>query len=231
MEFEEYKFFSKPLLKEANEAAHREKRSRRINPLTIDLFPLDFIYRVDSFIYHRKNELRLIVIIDESGKSELLDVSVTRYNSLPTIRYYEDGSYDLELSERPYPNGREWQESEVKRPVRKQQQFRNKVLMAYNDCCSLCDLKETTLLRAAHILDVIKGGPDTLDNGIALCVNHEIAFDKGIIRINPDYSVVCPNDLGVSVNRLKLPINKNHYPSPEFLERKLELIGNRKSFC
>ena len=223
----EYKFFSKPLLKEANEAAHREKRSRCINPLVIDSLPLDFIYYVSGFIYHKKNELRLTIIIDKSGKSELLDISVTRYQSLPTIRYFEDGNFDVKFSERPYPNGRKWQEIEIKKPLRNQIQFRKTVLSAYSKCCALCDLNETSLLRAAHILDVKNGGPDTIENGICLCVNHEIAFDNGIIQINPDYSVIAPKNLGVCVNEIKLPIDKCLNPSPDFLKQKLKLIDKK----
>jgi len=164
-------------------------------------------------MYHERNELRLSIIIDESGKSEFLDVSVTRDQSLPTIRYFDDGNFDVRFQERPYPNGRKRQEIEIKKPLRNQIQFRKIALPAYNNSCSLCDLDETALLRAAHILDVRNGGPDTIGNGICLCVNHEIAFDNGIIRINPDYSVVAPDKLGFCGNRLKLPVDKKYYPS------------------
>lgn len=226
---DEYKFFSKALLKEANDAAHREKRSRCINPAIIDSLPFDFVFHVDRFIYHKKNELRLTVIVDENGKCELLDVSATRYQSLPTIRYFDDGNFDVQFSERPYPNGREWQEIEVKKPLRNQIQFRKIVLSAYNNCCSLCDLSETSLLRAAHILDVKNGGPDTIENGICLCVNHEIAFDNGLIRINPDYSVTASDKLGVCVNGIKLPIDKKYFPSSDYLKQKLELIDKKNN--
>ncbi|HBL75730.1 MAG: hypothetical protein A2W90_17340 [Bacteroidetes bacterium GWF2_42_66] len=224
---EEYKFFSKPLLKKANDAALREKRNKCINPAIVDSLPLDYVFYVTGFMYHKKNELRLTVIIDESGKSELLDVSVTRYQSLPTIRYFDDGNFDVKFSERPYPNGREWQEIEVKKPLRNQIHFRKIVLSAYNNCCSLCDMNEITLLRAAHILDVKNGGPDSIDNGICLCVNHEIAFDNGKLRINPDYSVFAPDGLGVRCNELKLPMDKNYYPSSDFLKQKSELIDKK----
>ena len=121
---EEKKFFTLPLLREANEAAHREKRSKCINPETINLLPLNFVYYVLKYMYHKKNELRLFVQIDAFGNLELLDVSITRYESLPAIIYFEDGSIDLKPTKRPYPNGREWQEMEVKKPLRKQAQFR-----------------------------------------------------------------------------------------------------------
>ncbi|MFA5297809.1 MAG: HNH endonuclease [Lutibacter sp.] len=221
--FEEYKFFSKSLLKEANDAAHREKRNKCINPSIIESLPLDYIFHVVKFMYHKRNELRLFVEIDRNGRTELLDMSITRYESLPTIRYFEDGIFDIKRSNRPYPNGREWQETEILKPVRKQSKFRKEVLEAYNNCCSICDLDEKGLLRAAHIMDVKNGGPDTIKNGIALCVNHEIAFDIGLIKIHPDYTVECLDNLKVTVTKLKLPENESNYPSVEYLKRKIEL--------
>lgn len=225
--YKEYRFFSKPLLKEANDAAHREKRNKCIKPSTIESLPLDHIYLVVKFMYHRKNELRLIIQTGENGKIELLDTSITRFESLPTIRYFEDGKYDVRFSERPYPNRREWQESEVLKPIRKQSQFRKKLLKVYNNCCSVCGLNEPSLLRAAHIVDVKNGGPDTVENGIILCVNHEIAFDNGLIIIHPNYIVECSGNLGVTVERLKLPLNKNNLPLAEHLKRKIELNKNK----
>ncbi len=88
-------------------------------------------------------------------------------------------------------------------------------------------MNEIKLLRASHIWDVKNGGPDTIDNGIALCVNHEIAFDKGLVKILPDYSVKCLNNLGVTAEKIKLPKVEKNYPSPEYLKRKIEL--NNKS--
>lgn len=225
--YKEYRFFSKPLLKEANDAAHREKRNKCIKPSIIESLKLDHVYHVVKFMYHRKKELRLTIEIDNSGKSELLDTSIKRYESLPIIRYFEDGKYDVIFSDRPYPNGREWQESEVLKPIRKQSTFRKKVLEAYDNCCSICEMNEVGLLRAAHILDVKNGGLDIIENGLTLCVNHEIAFDKGLVVILPDYSVKSSDNLGVTVERIKLPKDEKNYPSAEYLKRKIEL--NNKS--
>ena len=218
---EEYRFFSKPLLKKANEAAHREKRNRCINPEKIEKLPLDFIYYVIGFLYHKKNELRLRILVDENGNFEFIDVSVTRYYSLPLIQFFDDDTCNIKQGERPYPNGREWQESEVKKPLRKQSKFRKLVLSNYSNTCALCEINEPSLLRAAHIWDVKDGGPDTEENGICLCINHETGFDKGLIKINPNYSVEASNGIGVTVNKLKLPSNKKKYPLPKYLKKKL----------
>ncbi|WP_157209075.1 HNH endonuclease [Mariniflexile maritimum] len=222
--FEELRFFSKPLLKEANYAAHREKRSKCINPELIENLSLNSIYHVLKFWYHKKNELRLFVEINDKGEFELLDTSITRYESLPIIRYFDNGKYEIDFQKRPYPNGREWQETEIKKPVRKQSKFRKNVLEAYSNCCAVCDINQPSLIRAAHILNVKDGGPDTINNGIALCVNHEIAFDIGILTITTDYKVKTKNDIGVQLQKLKLPKSKNYYPNKEYLKKKNEII-------
>lgn len=224
----EYKFLSKSLLEEANNAAHREKRSKCINPNQFSKFSDDFIFYIIKKFYHRKNEVRLMVIIDEDQNFELLDVSITRYLSFPSIKYFDDDTFEVQLSERPYPNGREWQETEIKKPVRQQDKFRSEVLSKYNYTCAVCDNNHKSLLRAAHILPVANGGPDSINNGISLCVNHEIAFDRGIMKILPDYQISCSKNIGINVEILRLPSNKDDYPSPRYLEEKIELLSNTK---
>lgn len=223
---EEYKFLSKGLLREANKAAHREKRSRCIHPEIVNNLPLNFVYYVVGMFYHRKNEVRLQILMDEEGNTELLDMSVTRYMSLPTIKFFGDGKFKVEFPERPYLNGREWQETEIKKPIRQQNKFRDEVLLKYGSTCSLCSIEEQSLLRAAHILGVTEGGQDSINNGICLCVNHEIAFDRGIIKVLPNYEVIAPEGIGVEVNKLKLPTNKEDFPLPEFLKEKLKVFEN-----
>ena len=43
-------------------------------------------------------------------------------------------------------------------------------------------MKEPSILRAAHIVPVAKGGSDEIENGLCLCTNHEIAFDRCLIK-------------------------------------------------
>lgn len=217
---DELKFFSKELLIEANDAAHREKRSRCINPKLLENYPFDFIYYVVNVFYHKKNELRLSVIIDQNEKTELIDISITRYNSLPSIIFFDNGKFEIKFSERPYPNFCEWQETEIKKPVRQQKKFRNLVLNRYNYTCAVCNINDKALLRASHILDVRHGGIEDINNGICLCVNHEIAFDRGILKIFPDYTVEFSREIGVLVNKLKLPKNICDYPKTENLNKK-----------
>lgn len=223
----ECRAFNKFLLIEANEASIREKRNRHIDRSILEKLPTKYIYEVkDSFLHH-KGELRLRVQL-LNGESAFLDVSILRYDSLPIVTFYENGSHDAEFFQRPYPNGREWMEVTLRKPIRKQSGFRKHVLSAYKGCCALCDISDKGLLRAAHIVDVKNGGQDTISNGILLCVNHETAFDKGIIKIYPDFTVKTPEGLGISLSKIKLPDQIDDYSSSELLEKKLDLLIKKK---
>jgi putative restriction endonuclease len=223
----EYRVFDKLLLIEANEAAIREERGRSIERSILEKLPLNLMYFVVQYIVHHQGEIRLAVQLNNK-QIIYLDVSDLRFETLPIVRFYEDGSHETEYFKRPYPYDRQWKEVIQKKPIRKQSGFRKQVLTAYNSCCALCSIKEKSLLRAAHIVDVKHGGMENIDNGILLCVNHEIAFDNGKLRINPDYTVDGPHEIGIEVTKIKLPTKKEDYPSSELLKKKISLFELRK---
>jgi putative restriction endonuclease len=71
-----------------------------------------------------------------------------------------------------------------------QARFRARVLPAYANQCTICKLKETRLLDAAHIVaDVELAGEPTVSNGLSLCSIHHRAFDEDLVGISPDYEV------------------------------------------
>ena len=68
--------------------------------------------------------------------------------------------------------------------------FRERVVRAYHTQCSLCRLKHTELLDAAHITpDSDETGEPVVTNGVALCKLHHAAYDRHFISISPDYVV------------------------------------------
>jgi putative restriction endonuclease len=68
-----------------------------------------------------------------------------------------------------------------------QARFRAQVLPAYTNQCSICRLKETRLLDAAHILgDSDPGGEPKVSNGLSLCSIHHRALDQDLIGVSPD---------------------------------------------
>jgi putative restriction endonuclease len=71
-----------------------------------------------------------------------------------------------------------------------QARFRARVLPAYANQCTICRLKETRLLDAAHIVpDADSGGQPVVSNGLSLCSIHHRAFDEDLVGVSPDYEV------------------------------------------
>ena len=68
-----------------------------------------------------------------------------------------------------------------------------------------------------------EGGSDEIQNGLCLCTNHEIAFDKGLLKIKPDGTIETQSEefKGIYDNIL-YPKNKEWYPSSKYLKIKYE---------
>ena len=65
--------------------------------------------------------------------------------------------------------------------------FRSVVLSAYREQCTICRLRHTELLDAAHITPDADGGSSVVTNGLALCKIHHAAYDANILGVRPDY--------------------------------------------
>jgi len=73
--------------------------------------------------------------------------------------------------------------------------FRKTVLEAYDSRCALTGLKlinggGRAEVEAAHIQSVEKNGPDIVSNGLALSGTVHWMFDRGLISLNDDLSVL-----------------------------------------
>jgi putative restriction endonuclease len=117
-----------------------------------------------------------------------------------------------------------------------QQRFRQMVLRAYAERCTICRLRETTLLQAAHILpDRDVRGEASVPNGLSLCAIHHGAFDHDLLTVTPDYEVrlgrrLLEDDDGPMLEQglkafhgqpIHLPRRDEDRPSREFLEERL----------
>ncbi|NKY35334.1 restriction endonuclease [Nocardia speluncae] len=77
-----------------------------------------------------------------------------------------------------------------------QPEFRERILLAYQRQCAVCNLKHRELLDAAHIIaDTQPHGTATVDNGLSLCKIHHAAYDANFLGISPDFEVKINKDL------------------------------------
>jgi putative restriction endonuclease len=68
-----------------------------------------------------------------------------------------------------------------------QHRFRLNVLRAYQGRCTICTLRERSLVQAAHIIeDSHETGIAEVRNGLALCAIHHLAYDRMVLGISPE---------------------------------------------
>jgi putative restriction endonuclease len=68
-----------------------------------------------------------------------------------------------------------------------QQRFRQDVLRAYRQRCTVCALRGHDLVQAAHIVsDPSPEGVAAVINGLALCAIHHVAYDRNLLGIDPE---------------------------------------------
>lgn len=89
--------------------------------------------------------------------------------------------------------------------------FRRIVLRAYDERCAMTGLKlinggGRAEVNAAHIRPVERNGPDSVQNGIALSGTVHWMFDRGLLSLGDDYSILVSHKLNHDVSHL---LNKN----------------------
>lgn len=119
-------------------------------------------------------------------------------------------------------------------PRRRDPRFRMRVLTAYERRCAVCGfdvrLGDTQVgLDAAHIQWHQAGGPDTEQNGFALCALHHKLFDRGAFTVSHRHTIELSAHVhgGVGFGELLLrfhgkpierPQSSVYLPGGEFLE-------------
>jgi putative restriction endonuclease len=94
-----------------------------------------------------------------------------------------------------------------------QRVFRAVVLLAYDGRCTVCALRHSELLDAAHIIgDGEDHGDPVVTNGLAMCKIHHAAFDSKILGIRPNLTVHVRQDILEEVDgpMLKHGIQERH---------------------
>lgn len=110
--------------------------------------------------------------------------------------------------------------------------FRDQILIAYEYRCAVCEFsvrlgQKNIALEAAHIKWFEAQGPDTENNGIALCTMHHKLFDFGAFTLKNNIIFVSELVNGTGAQEwlfrfhgkeIKLPQSTKYYPEPEYTE-------------
>ena len=113
--------------------------------------------------------------------------------------------------------------------------FKSTVLRAYEDRCSFCgyDLRlggSPVGIDAAHVQMRSKGGPDRIENGLALCVQHHRLFDFGALGLDQDHRILVSEHLNLSDQesaahikglvgtRIRRPLRRYRLPAAEHID-------------
>ena len=111
--------------------------------------------------------------------------------------------------------------------------FRSRILTAYEHRCAVCGynlhLDNSDLcIEAAHIKWRMAGGPNTEENGVALCALHHRMFDRGAFTISENLRILISQRVygtkGISEWLLRYhdqymlkPQSKMFFPGSEYL--------------
>jgi putative restriction endonuclease len=126
------------------------------------------------------------------------------------------------LGEEPATIDRPIIERVTNRPFR-DAAFSSAIKDAYQNTCSFTGLKiinggGRSEVQAAHIRPVADRGPDSVRNGLALCSTVYWMFDRGLLSLGDDYTILTATDkVPDMIQRLVNPDRKLRLPEqPEF---------------
>lgn len=116
--------------------------------------------------------------------------------------------------------------------VRKKQYiFRRMVLSSYVSVCCMSGLSEPRLLVASHIMPWNRSNENRLNpkNGLCLSVLHDKAYDRGLLTVLPDYSIVVSSEISklrddkfiqetlISCHGKQITMPEKFHPDPNYL--------------
>jgi putative restriction endonuclease len=118
--------------------------------------------------------------------------------------------------------------------------FRRTVCRAYDDRCAVSRLQiinggGRSEVQAAHIWPVAEGGPDVVQNGIALSATIHWLFDRHLISLTDDYRLLVAHNrvpfelkslFGEHSKPIHLPSDRSSWPHPSFIARHREKFSS-----
>lgn len=140
-------------------------------------------------------------LIDHHASGQFTDDVLTALNNDPSIA----GEIAIRILDAHFPEslhseilsavGLDTDLREVSRRRRRDPQFRDRILTAYEYRCAVCGFdvrlgSQSIALEAAHIKWHQAGGPDEEINGMALCVLHHKVFDLGAFTLDSGLQIL-----------------------------------------
>ena len=192
--------------------------NRALRQAMVAQVPLIWFQGVASGTYY---PIYPVWLADEEPQAQQFVVAVDK----ESLRLRQDrGIEDLDLV-------RSYAERVVKARLH-QPLFRQRVLVAYQNRCSIWRLRHTRLLDAAHVLADADGGQPVVTNGIAMCKIHHAAYDADIFGIDPTYKVGVRPDVmkeldgptlrytlqEINGSQIELPARRAARPNPGLLD-------------
>ncbi|WP_145198263.1 HNH endonuclease [Planctomycetes bacterium Poly30] len=118
------------------------------------------------------------------------------------------------------------------------QSFARTVKAAYRSRCAISGLELRNgggrpEVEAAHIIPVASNGPDTVRNGLALSGTIHWMFDRGLISVAPDYTILLAPDsvAAEAVERLINPARKLLLPEDSSLHPHQSYLAWHRAQC
>jgi putative restriction endonuclease len=174
----------------------------------------------------RLPEAEFAAIVREGLPEDLIEIEASRYDAARS-----------EVDESAAPFERPVIERLVSRPFR-DVAFRRKVRAAYDCRCAMSGLRLRNgggrpEVNAAHIRPVERQGSDSVRNGLALSGTLHWMFDRGLLSVADDGSILVSRNkvprevvdrLVVPSGRLVLPAREYDWPHPENLRWHRETV-------
>jgi putative restriction endonuclease len=123
----------------------------------------------------------------------------------------------------------------VRRPFR-EAAFATRVKEAYENTCAMTGLKiinggGRAEVQAAHIRPVADDGPDSIRNGVALSGTVHWMFDRGLISVDDDWSIlIAKGRLPDTVTRLLRDDGRLRPPKRSSLQPHVQFLGYHRKY-
>ncbi|MGJ8569951.1 MAG: HNH endonuclease [Hoeflea sp.] len=172
--------------------------------------------------------VQAVRVISDEEREAILNAGLSERSPWP--ERYDEAGVGNEFDEQPQaPLERPLVEQLVNRRFR-DAKFRQHVRIAYDRRCAFTGLrlingKGRPEVEAAHIMPVEQNGPDSIQNGIALSGTVHWMFDRGLLSMEDDFTILKSRQLNHDVSHLLrpdlkaiVPDNPRLRPHPYYLD-------------